>query len=204
MQNILFFGDSLTAGYGLSDAERESFPALIQKKIDGASLPFQIINAGVSGDTTASGLARLDYWLNRTIHVLVLELGINDIIRGVPLQTTSHNLQLIVDRVKEKYPNVRMALMGMEIPEFIPGVPASFSEAFRAVFRKLAESNNMIFVPFFLEGVAGKRDLNLGDGLHPSAAGYRIIANKVWPAIRSLLEEDIPEFSSEEESLVSD
>jgi acyl-CoA thioesterase-1 len=204
MQNILFFGDSLTAGYGLSDAERESFPALIQKKIDAASLPFQIINAGVSGDTTASGLARIDYWLNRTIHVLVLELGINDIIRGVPLQKTSHNLQLIVDRVKEKYPNVRMALMGMEIPEFIPGVPAAFSEGFRAVFRKLAETNNMIFVPFFLEGVAGKRDLNLGDGLHPSAEGYRIIANKVWPAIRSLLEEDIPEISSEEESLVSD
>jgi acyl-CoA thioesterase-1 len=203
MQNILFFGDSLTAGYGLSDAERESFPGLIQKKIDGASLPFQVINAGVSGDTTASGLARLDYWLHRKVDVLVLELGINDIIRGVPLQTTSQNLQAIIDRVKNKYPNARMALMGMEIPDFIPGTPPTFSEAFRSVFRKLADTNNMIFVPFFLEGVAGKKDLNLGDGLHPSAAGYRIIANKVWPAIRSLLEENIPEISSEEGSLVS-
>jgi acyl-CoA thioesterase-1 len=202
MQNILFFGDSLTAGYGLSDAERESFPGLIQKKIDSASLPFQVINAGVSGDTSASGLARLDYWLNRTIHVFVLELGINDIIRGVPLQTTSHNLQYIIDRVKARYPNAKMALMGMEIPEFIPGIPPAFSEAFRSVFKKLAETNNMIFVPFFLEGVAGKKDLNLGDGLHPSAAGYRVIANKVWPAIRSLLEADTQEISNEESSLI--
>jgi acyl-CoA thioesterase-1 len=202
MQNILFFGDSLTAGYGLSDAERESFPGLIQKKIDSASLPWQVINAGVSGDTTASGLARLDYWLNRPVHVFVLELGINDIIRGVPLQTTSQNLQAIIDRVRSKYSNARMALMGMEIPEFIPGVPAAFSEAFRSVFRKLAETNNMTFVPFFLEGVAGKKDLNLGDGLHPSASGYRIIANKVWPALRSLLEEDIPEISNEESTVV--
>src|SRR4051812_36611367 len=203
MHNILFFGDSLTAGYGLSDAERQSFPGLIQRKIDGASLSFQVVNAGVSGDTTASALARLDYWLNRKVHVFVLELGINDIIRGVPLQTTSQNLQAIIDRVKDRYPDVRMALMGMEIPEFIPGVPAAFSEDFRSIFRKLAEKNNMTFVPFFLEGVAGKKNLNIGDGVHPSAAGYRIIANKVWPAIRSLLQENITELSSGEESLVS-
>ncbi len=190
MQNILFFGDSLTAGYGLSAVERESFPALIQNRIDRAVLPFQVINAGVSGDTTASGLARLDYWLNRPIHVFVLELGINDIIRGLPLQTMSQNLQAIIDRIEAKNPGVKMVLMGMEIPDFIPGVQPAFSEAFRSAFRKIAEANKMVFIPFILEGVSGKKDLNLGDGLHPSAAGYRIIANKVWPAIRPLLDND--------------
>ena len=187
MKNILFFGDSLTAGYGLSDAERESFPGLIQKKIDAASLPYQVINAGVCGDTTASGLARLDYWLNRPIHVFVLELGINDIMRGTPLQTTSRNLQSIINGVRAKYQEAKLALMGMEIPPVVPGVPGAFAESFRHLFRKLSKDNQLVFVPFFLEGVIGEHHLNLPDGLHPSAAGYRVIANKVWPALKPLL-----------------
>ena len=189
MRNILFFGDSLTAGYGLSDAERESFPALIQKKIDAASLPYQVINAGVSGDTTAGGLARLDYWLNRPVDVFVLELGINDIMRGIPLPITYGNLQSIIDGVKAKYPEAKMALMGMEIPAFIPGVPVDFAETFRTLFKNLSVENQMVFVPFFLEGVVGEHRLNLPDGLHPSAAGYKIIANKIWPALKPLLRE---------------
>lgn len=184
MYNILFFGDSLTAGYGLKNAKTESLPALVQQKIDAAKLPYHVINGGLSGDTTAGGLFRLDYWTNRPIHVFVLELGVNDIIRGISPQTTLKNLQAIIDKVKLKFPDIKLALMGMEIPAFIPG---PFAAEFRAVFRKLAEANQMAFVPFYLEGVAGKPHLNLPDMLHPSAEGYRIMADNVWPVLQVLL-----------------
>ena len=184
MYNILFYGDSLTAGYGLKNAKTESLPALVQQKIDAAKLPYHVINGGLSGDTTAGGLFRLDYWTNRPIHLFVLELGVNDIIRGVQPQTTFKNLQAIVDKVKLKFPDVKLALMGMEIPAFIPG---PFAVEFRAIFRKLADANQMAFVPFYLQGVAGKAHLNLPDMLHPSAEGYRIMANNVWPLLRTLL-----------------
>ena len=184
MNNILFFGDSLTAGYGLKDAKTESLPALIQQKINAAELPYHVINGGFSGDTSAGGLLRLDYWTNRPIHIFVLELGINDIIRGILPQTTFKNLQTIIDKVKFKFPDVKLALMGMEIPAFIPG---AFAAEFRAIFRKLADANQMAFVPFYLAGVAGKPHFNLPDMLHPSASGYRIMANNVWPTLRELL-----------------
>ena len=184
MKSILFFGDSLTAGYGLGDVSNESFPALIQQKINDARLPYQVINAGLSGDTSSGGLNRLDYWLNKPVDVFILELGINDIMRGIPPATTLNNLQAIVQKVKAKYPDVKMALMGMELPAFIPG---AFAGEFRGIFRKLADANRMALVPFFLEGVAGLKHLNLRDGLHPSAEGYQIIANKVWPVLEKLL-----------------
>lgn len=184
MHNILFFGDSLTAGYGLKDVKNESLPALIQQKIDGAGLIYHVINGGVSGDTASGGLYRLDYWINRPIAVFVLELGINDIIRGIPPQTTAYNLQTIIDRVKQRHPHVKIALMGMEIPAFIPG---AFAAQFKAIFRKLSETNNTAFVPFYLQDVAGVAHLNLPDRLHPNAEGYKIIANNVWPVIKKLL-----------------
>ncbi|WDF53845.1 arylesterase [Mucilaginibacter sp. KACC 22063] len=184
IKNILFFGDSLTAGYGLADAENQSFPALIQQKVNVAGLNYKVLNAGVSGDTSAGGLNRLGYWLNRPVDVFILELGINDIIRGVPPATTLTNLQKIIDQVKAKYPQIKLALMGMELPVFIPG---AFAKEFRSIYRKLADSNQMAFVPFFLEGVAGIAHLNLRDGLHPSAEGYKIIADKVWPVISKLI-----------------
>ena len=184
MQNILFFGDSLTAGYGLRNAAMESFPALIEQKINAAKLDYKIINAGLSGDTSAGGLRRIDYWLSRPISVFVLELGINDIIRGISPQTTLKNLQSIIDKVKAKYPGVKMALMGMQIPPFIHS-PAA--KQFSDIFPQLANNNQMALVPFFLDGVAGKAHLNLPDRLHPSADGYRIIADKVWPVIQQLL-----------------
>lgn len=187
MKNILFFGDSLTAGYGLLNVSDESFPALIGGKIRAAGLDYTIINAGLSGDTSAGGLARLDYWLSQPITVFILELGINDILRGIPPSKTLINLQMIIDRVKARYPNVKLALMGMEIPEFIHG---AFAAEFRSIFRKLAEANKMVLVPFFLEGVAGLAHLNMKDGLHPSAEGYRIIADKVWPVIEPILKEE--------------
>lgn len=184
MNNILFFGDSLTAGYGLGNVNDESFPALIGQKIKAANLDYTIVNAGLSGDTSSGGLARLDYWLSQPVKVFILELGINDILRGIPPSRTFANLDSIVNKVKAKCPDVKLALMGMEIPEFIPG---AFAAEFRSIFRRIAEAHDMEFVPFFLEGVAGLTHLNMKDGLHPSAQGYRIIADKVWPVIQKLL-----------------
>ncbi|MCC8427155.1 arylesterase [Mucilaginibacter sp. UR6-11] len=186
MKNILFFGDSLTAGYGLANADVDSFPALIQHKIDELELNYKVINAGLSGDTTRGGLSRLDYWLSRPVAVLVLELGINDAIRNVPVTTIQQNLQQIIDKVKTKFPNVKIALMGMQLPVFIPGNRAV---EFRNLFGAIADKNNLAFVPFFLDGVADKQHLNLADGLHPSAEGYKVIAENVWPVIKGLLSE---------------
>ncbi len=184
MKNILFFGNSLTAGYGLIDVSTQSFPALIQQKINDAGLDYKVTNAGVSGDTTRGGLSRLDYWLSQPVDVFILELGINDAIRRVAPATIKQNLQLIIDKVRKKYPDVKIALMGMQLPQFIPGSPIA---EFRNIFNTLAAHNSIVFVPFFLEGVAGQKHLNLRDGLHPSAEGYQVIADKVWPVIKALL-----------------
>ncbi|GAA4094350.1 arylesterase [Mucilaginibacter panaciglaebae] len=184
MKNIIFFGDSLTAGYGLVNVHNESLPALIQQKIEALGLQYKAINAGLSGDTTYGGLSRLDYWLSRPVDVFVLELGLNDAIRGVPVSMTKQNLIQIIDRVKEKYPQVKIALMGMQLPRFLTN---SRVEAFSNIYRDLAHGHQLPFVPFYLEGVAGKRHLNLQDGLHPSAEGYKVIAENVWPVIKSLL-----------------
>lgn len=168
----------------MRNAEIESFPALIGQKINAARLDYKVINAGLSGDTSAGGLNRINYWISQHIDVFALELGINDIIQGIKPQTTLVNLQAIADKVKTKYPTVKMALMGMEIPPFIP---AQFAAQFREIYRELADKNQMAFVPFFLEGVAGRPHLNLPDRLHPNAEGYKVIAEKVWPVIEGLL-----------------
>ncbi|MDB5010213.1 MAG: arylesterase [Mucilaginibacter sp.] len=184
MQTILFFGDSLTAGYGLRSASDESLPALIQQKIHAAGMTAKVVNAGISGDTTSGGLARIDRVLNQPVDIFVLELGINDAFRNISPQISLKNLQAIIDKVKAKYPKVKLALLGMEIPIFLRG---DLAEEFRAIFRQLAAVNNMAFVPFMLSGVAGKKHLNLADRLHPSAEGYKIIADNVWPVIKSLV-----------------
>ena len=184
MQNILFFGDSLTAGYGLRNAATEAYPALIEQKIMAAGLNYRAINAGLSGDTTGGGLTRLDYWISQPISVLVLELGINDIIRSISPKTISKNLQTIIDKIKAKNPDVKIVLMGMQIPTFLHSADAL---EFNALYGKLAELNKTALVPFFLDGVAGKAAYNLSDRLHPSAEGYKVIADKVWPTIKNLL-----------------
>ena len=184
MQNMLFFGNSLTAGYGLRNAAAESFPAIIGQKIVAAGLDYKVINAGLSGDTTTGGLRRLDYWLSQPVSVFVLELGINDIIRGIAPTTTLNNLQAIINKVKTKYPNAKIALMGMQIPPFMPSPVAG---QFREIFTGLAWANKISLVPFFLEGVAGNAHLNLPDKLHPNAAGYKVIADNVWPVIEKLI-----------------
>jgi len=184
MQNVLFFGDSLTAGYGLRNAATESFPAIIEQKIAAAKLDYQIINAGLSGDTSAGGLGRINYWLSRPVSVFVLELGINDIIRGIAPASTLKNLQAITDKVRFKYPEAKIVLMGMQIPAFLHSPVAG---QFKEIFSTLANNNQMSLVPFFLDGVAGKPHLNLPDRLHPNAEGYKIIAGNVWPVIQKLL-----------------
>jgi acyl-CoA thioesterase I len=184
MRNILFFGDSLTAGYGLADARRESCPALIQQKINAEGYDYHVINGGLSGDTTAGGLTRLDYWLNRPMDIFILELGINDIRRNISPNKIYQNLDAIVNKVKVKYPRIKLVLMGMQIPAIIPGLPV---DNFNSIYPKLAAAHNMTLVPFYLEGVAGQRHLNIRDGIHPSAEGYKIIAEKIWPVIKALL-----------------
>jgi len=182
---ILCLGDSITAGYGL-DAE-QAYPALLQKKIDAHRWNFKVINAGQSGDTSAGGLGRLDWLLKNRVDILVLELGGNDGLRGLPVKTTRKNLQAIIDRVKAKYPRAKVVLAGMKVP---PNMGRDYGRNFEAMFRDLAAKNNASLIPFVLEGVGGVRELNLPDGIHPTAKGQEIVANNVWkalePALRSL------------------
>lgn len=182
IKNILFFGDSLTAGYGLPN--HQAFPALIQQKINLQKLPYHVINAGLSGETSAGGKNRILNWLNQPIDIFVLELGINDILRGITVTETINNLQFIIDVVKTKQPNVKMFLLGMELPSFLTG---RILMDFRLIFRQLADKNSMAFMPFLLNGVAGNRLLNLNDGVHPNAKGYEIIAGNVWQVLKPLL-----------------
>jgi acyl-CoA thioesterase-1 len=186
MKRILFFGDSLTAGYGLANVSLDSLPALLQQKIDDHHLNFKITNAGISGDTTAGGLQRIDLLLKDPIDVFVLELGANDILRGIAPKTSLNNLHAIVNKVKIKYPSAKLLLLGMELPAWIPGLVLA---EFRAIFKQVAQRNNMTLVPFFLDGVAGVKNLNLQDGIHPTAAGYKVIAERIWPVLKTLIEE---------------
>ncbi|WP_345162553.1 arylesterase [Nibribacter koreensis] len=181
-KNILFFGNSLTAGYGLTQAE--AFPAIIQQKMDSLGLPYKSINAGLSGETTAGGKSRIDWLLRQPVDVFVLELGANDGLRGIPPTETSKNLQAIVDKVKAKYPEAKLVMLGMEVP---PNMGGAYASQFRVIFREIAEKNDMTLVPFLLEGVAGIRALNQGDGIHPTVEGQKILANNVWEALQPIL-----------------
>jgi acyl-CoA thioesterase-1 len=182
---ILFLGDSITAGYGL-DPE-QAFPALIQEKIDAKSWKFKVVNAGQSGDTSAGGLNRLDWLLKNRVDVLILELGANDGLRGLPAETTRKNLQAIIDRTKGKYPEAKVIVAGMKVP---PNMGGDYGRKFEAVFADLAKKNKAVLIPFVLEGVGGSRELNLADGIHPTPKGHEIVAANVWkvlePVLRSL------------------
>ena len=183
---ILFFGDSITAGYGLE--KKQAFPALIEQKIDSQSLAFKVVNAGLSGETTAAGLRRIDWVLQRKVDFLVLELGANDGLRGVPLSTTRKNLQAIIERAKKKYPQMQIVVAGMQIP---PNMGPEYTAEFRALFPALAKKNSAALIPFLLEGVGGVPELNLPDGIHPTSQGHKIVAENVWKVLGPLLEEPI-------------
>jgi acyl-CoA thioesterase I len=182
MKTILFFGDSLTAGYGLPTSQ--AYPALIEQKLKEAGYDYTVINAGISGDTTASGLYRVDKWLSGQIDIFVLALGANDGLRGIPARETSQNLQQIIDKVKHKHPETQIILSGMEIPDIVPG---RYAAEFRALFRELAIKNNVAFVPFLLEGVAGVQHLNLPDRVHPNAEGQKLLARHTWAVLEGLI-----------------
>lgn len=183
-KTIVFFGDSLTAGYGLADPSSEAYPALIQDKIDHEKLGWRTVNAGLSGETTAGGLRRVDWILRQPVDVFVLALGANDGLRGINPAVSRDNLQKIVDRVRTKNPGVKLVLAGMQLP---PAMGADFSREFERVFPEVAEKNHAVFVPFLLEGVGGRVELNQSDRIHPTARGHAIIADTVWKALRPLL-----------------
>ncbi|MDP9048979.1 MAG: arylesterase [Bacteroidota bacterium] len=182
-KTILFFGDSLTAGYGLDDPA-EAFPGVVQKKIDSAKLPYKVINAGVSGETSAGGKGRISWILKQKVDVFVLELGANDGLRGIPIGETTRNLQAIVDSVKTKYPKAKLVLLGMQVP---PNMGPAYANGFKAIFNRLATKNNMALVPFLLKSVGGVTSLNQGDGIHPTAEGARIVGANVWDVLKRVL-----------------
>jgi len=179
---VLFFGTSLTAGLGLEP--EEAYPALVQQKIDSARLSFRVVNAGVSGETSAAGLRRIDWLLSQPIAVLVLELGANDALRGQDLAAARGNLQEIIDRTRARYPRVRIVVAGMQAP---PNLGSRYTAEFRQLFVDLARRNDAALIPFLLEGVGGVPEMNQGDGIHPNAEGARVVAENVWRALEPVL-----------------
>jgi acyl-CoA thioesterase-1 len=184
---VLFLGTSLTAGNGLD--ESDAYPAVIQRKIDSLGLPYRAVNAGVSGETSAGGLRRVDWLLRQPVAVLVLELGANDGLRGQDVTAMRANLQAIIDRTRAGHPDVRIVIAGMESP---PNMGRAYTGAFRAVFPELARANGAVLIPFLLDGVAAVPELNQADGIHPTAEGQRKVAETVWRYLEPLLQSDGP------------
>ena len=179
---ILFLGDSVTAGYGVG--VDDAFPSLIQAKIDSKGWNFRVVNAGESGDTTAGGLRRIDWLLRQRVDVLVLELGANDGLRGVPVKVTRENLQAIIDKARKKYPDVKLVIAGMRMP---PNLGRDYTAAFKSIFGDVAAKNKAALIPFLLEDVAGIPRLNQADGIHPTAEGHKVVAENVWKALQPIL-----------------
>lgn len=181
-KNILFFGNSITAGYQL-DMD-QAFPALIQKRIDSLGLNYKSINAGLSGETSAGGKGRIDWVLKTKPDIFFLELGANDGLRGLPLEETIKSLQAILDAVKKENPDVKIIIAGMMVP---PNLGEDYANQFKEMFPELAKNNDAVYIPFLLEGVAGIPELNLRDGIHPTPEGHKIVAETVWKYLSPLL-----------------
>jgi acyl-CoA thioesterase-1 len=179
---ILFFGNSLSAGYGI-DAD-DAFPGLVADRIDSLGLDYRVVNGGLSGETTASGLSRLDWFLEEEPAIFVLELGGNDGLRGIPLTETKKNLKGIIQKVRSKYPKTTILLAGMQIP---PNMGPEYTSEFRELYPNVAEEENVVLIPFLLEGVAGNPDLNLPDGIHPTEEGHLIVFETIWEYLEDLL-----------------
>jgi acyl-CoA thioesterase-1 len=174
-KTIIFFGDSITAGYGLS--MEEAYPNLIQKRIDSLGLNYEVINAGLSGEASAGGLDRIDWILKGKPDIFVLELGGNDGLRGLSIEETEANLKAMIDKVRAANSNTKILLAGMQIP---PNLGQEYTKAFRNVFPKVARDKNVELIPFLLENVGGDTQLNQSDGIHPNTAGHKIVAETVW------------------------
>jgi len=181
-KRLLFFGNSLTAGYGVEPDE--AFPALIGDKIDSLKLNYEVVNAGLSGETTAGGRSRVGWILRQPVDVFVLELGGNDGLRGLPLSATRENLQGIIDTVRRRSPGAQIVLAGMQIP---PNMGQAYAGEFKAIYQEIAAKNHLVLIPFLLEGVGGHPDLNQADGIHPTPAGHRLVARTVWGVLQPVL-----------------
>jgi acyl-CoA thioesterase-1 len=179
---ILFFGDSLTAGYGIDPAQ--AYPALVQQRIDKAGLLAKVSVGAVSGDTSAGGLRRIDWMLRQPVDIFVLALGANDGLRGVDPADTRKNLQAIIDKVQAKNPATRIVIAGMQLP---PSIGQDYAKQFAGIYPALAEVNDAALIPFLLEGVGGQLELNQADRIHPNPAGHEILAATVWSAVEPLL-----------------
>lgn len=183
-RTIVFFGDSLTAGYGLNDPSSEAYPALIQEKLDATKPGWRAVNAGLSGETTSGGLRRVDWILRQPFDIFVLALGGNDGLRGIDPAVSRDNLQKIIDRVRAKNPAAKLVLAGMQMPV---SMGADFAREFERMYPEVAAKNDAVLVPFLLEGVGGQLELNQPDRIHPTAKGHAVIAETVWKILRPLL-----------------
>jgi len=183
-KTILVLGDSLSQGFGL--APSEAYPMLLAKKLRAAGLKFQVTNASAAGGTTQGGLERLPAHLKRKVDIFILELGINDAFRGVPVDQIRDNLQKIIDKVKTRNPNVRVVIAGMQLPNYTAD---DYVSAFDRMFTDLAAKNRAALVPYLLQGVAGDPSLNVSDGIHPNGAGQKILAETVWNVLEPVARE---------------
>lgn len=181
-KTILFYGNSLTAAYGLET--EQGFPNLIQQRLDSLGLDYKVINSGLSGETTSGGLNRLDWVLNQPVAIFVLELGANDGLRGIPIDQSMENLQKMIDMVKQKDADTQIILAGMQIP---PNMGETYTRQFKEMYPALAQENNILLIPFLLEGVAGNPELNLEDGIHPTAEGQKIVHENVWEILKTVV-----------------
>ncbi len=181
---ILFFGNSLTAGYGID--EEDAFPGLVAQRIDSLGLNYRVINAGLSGETTASGLSRLDWFLEEEPAIFFLELGGNDGLRGIAVEETKKNLKNMIQMVNSRYPNTCIILAGMQIP---PNMGQAYTASFERIYPEISQEENVTLVPFLLEGVAGEKELNLPDGIHPTEAGHQLVFATIWPFIQDKMAE---------------
>jgi acyl-CoA thioesterase-1 len=191
MKTILVLGDSLSEGFQLKPSE--AYPLLLANKLRAAGLNFQVTNASATGGTTERGLERLPAHLKRKVAIFILELGINDAFRGLPVDQIQNNLQQIIDKVKARNPNVRVVIVGMQLPNYAAD---DYVFAFGKIFAELAAKNGGALVPYLLDGVAGDPSLNLPDGIHPNAAGQRILTENVWRVLEPLARETAAEPSS--------
>jgi acyl-CoA thioesterase-1 len=183
---VVFVGTSLTAGYGLSDPD-QAYPALIQHRIDSLGLNYEVVNAGVSGETSAGALRSIDWLMRQPVDVFVLETGANDGLRALSVDSLRANIQAIFDKVRAAHPDARLVLAGMEAP---PNLGRRYTTAFHAIYPELARANDAALIPFLLAGVAGVDSLNQGDGIHPNARGAQVVAENVWKVLGPILTSD--------------
>lgn len=181
-KTIIFYGNSLTAGYGL--AQENAFPAVVAELIEESGKKYKVVNAGVSGETSSGGLTRIDWILKQHIDIFILELGANDGLRGIPTKKTIENLLGIIDKLKSTYPDCKIIIAGMMVP---PNMGQDYANKFAGIYSEIVKSTNAAFIPFLLEGVAGDPDLNLSDGIHPNSEGHKIVAKNVMAVLEPFL-----------------